>query len=97
MLWLKIVFIVVILVSKMYILKFQSSEEAKDERGREIIYKTNSMLFTMLYAGIILLIALHLLDIVSTNYLPDILLYSTLLLSVFGSIFLCINKNKVNY
>ncbi|MCY9759054.1 hypothetical protein M5X06_15790 [Paenibacillus alvei] len=97
MLLLKIVFIVVIFLSQMYTLKFKSSEEAKDERGREITHKTNSMLFNMLYAGVILLIALHLLEIVSIKYSPDILLYFTLLLSVFGSVFLYINKNKENY
>ncbi|WP_413380870.1 hypothetical protein [Alkalihalobacillus sp. 1P02AB] len=97
MLMLKILFIVLIFLSQIYILKFQSSDEAKDERGKEITYKTNNMLFNFLYLGIILLIVLHLLEIVSTQYLPDILLYFTLLLSVFGSVFLYINKNKKNY
>ncbi|GAF66082.1 putative ATPase [Bacillus sp. TS-2] len=97
MVLLKILFIVVIFLSQMYILRFHSSDEAKDERGKEIKYKTNNMLFNFLYLGVILLIVLHLLEMVSTQYLPDILLYFTLFLSVFGSVFLYINKNKPNY
>lgn len=94
---LKILFIVLIFLSQMYILKFQSSEESKDERGKEIRYKTNNMLFNCMYLGIILLIVLHLLEVISTQYLADTLLYFTLLLSVVGSLFLYINKNKKNY
>ncbi|EPY05548.1 hypothetical protein PAALTS15_20323 [Paenibacillus alvei TS-15] len=97
MLLIKILFFILIILSQMYKLKFQSSDEAKDERGKEIIYKTNNRLFNILYLGIILLIVLHLLEFVSTKYLPDILLYFTLSLSVFGSAFLYINKNKKNY
>ncbi|KGP91248.1 hypothetical protein N780_08540 [Pontibacillus chungwhensis BH030062] len=97
MLMLKFLFIALIFLGQMYLLKFQSSDEAKDERGKEIKYKTNNMLFITLYVGIVLLVVLHLLEIVSTKYIPDILLYFTLLLSVFGSVFLYINKTKQNY
>ncbi|GGD08380.1 hypothetical protein [Pontibacillus salipaludis] len=97
MLMLKFLFIALIFLSQMYLLKFQSSDEAKDERGKEIKYKTNNMLFNTLYVGIVLLVVLHLLEIVSTKYIPDILLYFTLLLSVLGSVFLYINKTKQNY
>ncbi len=75
MLWLKIVFIVLVFIGQLYILNFQSSDEAKDERGKEIQYKTNHMLYHILYLGIILLIVLHLLEIISTPFLPDFLLY----------------------
>ncbi|MBU9722138.1 MULTISPECIES: hypothetical protein [Bacillaceae] len=97
MLWLKILFVVLIFISQMYLLKFQSSAEGKDERGKEIQYKTNNMLFNFLYLGIVALIVLHLIDVVPTKIIPDILLYFTVSLSVFGSIFVYINKNKKNY
>ncbi|MCQ0955486.1 hypothetical protein L2I63_17365 [Bacillus cereus] len=53
MLWLKILFLVVIFISQMYVIQFQSSDEAKDERGREIQYKTNNVLYNILSLGII--------------------------------------------
>ncbi|RUT30530.1 hypothetical protein EJP77_11910 [Paenibacillus zeisoli] len=97
MLWLKVAFIVVVFVCQMYVIRFQSSGEGKDERGREIQYKTNSTLYNVMYLGIIMLIVLNLLDIVSTKYLPDILLYLFLTLSVFGGVFTYINKTQRNY
>jgi cell division protein FtsW (lipid II flippase) len=94
---LKVLFIVIVFICQMYVLKFQSSAEGKDERGREIQYKTNHMLYSVLYLGVILLIVLQLTDIVSIEQLPDLLLYFVLLLSVFGSVFTLINKNRKNY
>ncbi|WP_329767611.1 hypothetical protein [Bacillus nitratireducens] len=97
MLWLQSLFLVVIFISQMYVIKFQSSDEAKDERGREIQYKTNNMLYNILYLGIIAIIIFQLIDIVPLEFLPDLLLYFVLLLSVLGSIFIFINRNKKNY
>lgn len=81
----------------MYVIKFQSSDEAKDERGREIQYKTNNMLYNILYLGIIAIIIFQLIDIVPLEFIPDLLLYFVLLLSVLGSILIFINRNKENY
>lgn len=97
MLWLKILFLVVIFISQMYVIQFQSSDEAKDERGREIQYKTNNMLYNILYLGIIAIIIFQLIDIVPLEFIPDLLLYFVLLLSVLGSILIFINRNKENY
>ncbi|WIV19543.1 hypothetical protein QPK24_01975 [Paenibacillus polygoni] len=97
MLWVKLLFVVLIIISQMYLLRFQSSAEGKDERGKEIQYKSNSMLFHFLYLGMIALIVLHLIDVIPTKIVPDLLLYLTVSLSVFGSIFVYINKNKQNY
>ncbi|WP_249292045.1 hypothetical protein [Metabacillus flavus] len=97
MLWFMISFVVLIFISQMYLLKFQSSAEGKDERGKGIQYKTNSILFNIIYLGMILLIVLHLIDVVPTKIIPDILLYFTVSLSLFGSCFVFINKNKKNY
>ncbi|MCI0768311.1 hypothetical protein [Bacillus sp. TL12] len=97
MLWLKILFVVLIFISQMYVMNFQSSDEGKDGRGKEIQYKTNNMLFNVLYLGIIALIVFHLIDIVPAEFLPDILLYFMLSLSVLGSIFILINRNRKNY
>ncbi|WP_433772105.1 hypothetical protein [Bacillus wiedmannii] len=97
MLWLKSLFLVLIFISQMYVIKFQSSDEAKDERGREIQYKTNNMLYNILYLGIIAIIIFQSIDIVPLEFLPDLLLYFVLLLSVLGSIFIFINRNKKNY
>ena len=97
MLWLKILFLVVIFISQMYVIQFQSSDEAKDERGREIQYKTNNVLYNILYLGIISIIVLQLIDIIPLKFLPDLLLYFALSLSVLGSIFIFINRNSKNY
>ncbi|MBE7097460.1 MULTISPECIES: hypothetical protein [Bacillus cereus group] len=97
MLWLKILFLVVIFISQMYVIQFQSSDEAKDERGKEIQYKTNNVLYNILYLGIIAIIVFQSIDIVSSEFLPDLLLYFVLSLSVLGSLFIFINKNRRNY
>ncbi|MDR4904278.1 hypothetical protein [Bacillus mycoides] len=97
MLWLKILFLVVIFISQMYVIQFQSSDEAKDERGREIQYKTNNVLYNILSVGIIAIIVFQSIDIVSSEFLPDLLLYFVLSLSVLGSIFIFINRNRKNY
>ncbi|TKH16346.1 hypothetical protein FC699_15705 [Bacillus wiedmannii] len=97
MLWLKSLSLVLIFISQMYIIKFQSSDEAKDERGKEIQYKTNNMLYNILYLGIIAIIIFQLIDIVPLEFIPDLLLYFVLLLSVLGSILIFINRNKENY
>ncbi|MCS6592627.1 hypothetical protein ACTFP3_25140 [Bacillus cereus group sp. MYBK5-2] len=97
MLWLKSLFLVLIFISQMYVIKFRSSDEAKDERGREIQYKTNNMLYSTLYLGIIAIIIFQSIDIVPSELLPDLLLYLLLGLSVLGSIFLFINRNSKNY
>ncbi|MFK4469766.1 hypothetical protein [Bacillus sp. RC252] len=97
MLWLKILFLVIIFISQMYVIQFQSSDEAKDERGREIQYKTNNVLYNILSVGIIAIYIFQSIDIVSSEFLPDLLLYFVLSLSVLGSIFIFINRNRKNY
>ncbi|MDM5370321.1 hypothetical protein [Bacillus paramycoides] len=97
MLWLKSLFIVLIFISQMYVISFQSSDEGRDERGKEIQYKTNNVLFNVLYLGIIGLITFHLVDIISAELLPNILLYFMLSLSVLGSVFIFINRYRKNY
>lgn len=97
MFWLKVLFIVVVFVCQMYVIRFQSSGEGKDERGKEIQHKTNNTLYNIMYICMILLIVLNLLDIVATKYIPDILLYLILTLSIFGGVFTYINKNQKNY
>jgi hypothetical protein len=81
----------------MYVIQFQSSDEAKDERGREIQYKTNNVLYNILSLGIIAIIVFQSIDIVSSEFLPDLLLYFVLSLSVLGSISIFINRNRKNY
>jgi len=97
MLWMKIIFIGIIFISQMYVMKFQSSAEGKDERGKEILNKTNSMLFNILFLGVSMLIIFNLIDVVSTTQLPDLLLFLILSLSVFGSVYIYYSKNKANY
>jgi len=97
MLWLTSLSLVIIFISQMYVIKFQSSDEAKDERGREIQYKTNNVLYNILYLGIIAIIIFQSIDIVPLEFLPDLLLYFVLALSVLGCIFIFINRNRKNY
>ncbi|AXI11012.1 hypothetical protein CUC15_19705 [Oceanobacillus zhaokaii] len=98
MLWLATLFLAVVFICHMYILRFNDSEEGTDERGREIQYKTNNMLYGVLYIGVILLYCLvELFEIIPIEYLPDILLWFVLSLGIFGSIFNYINKNRKNY
>ncbi|HDR7527853.1 TPA: hypothetical protein QCX62_004463, partial [Bacillus paranthracis] len=75
MLLLKILLFGLIVISKMYVIKFQSSDEANDERGRAILYKTNNALYNILYLGILAIIVLQLIDIIPLKFLPDLLLY----------------------
>ncbi|CAM4165882.1 hypothetical protein BACERE00193_05455 [Bacillus paranthracis] len=97
LLLLKILLFGLIVISKMYVIKFQSSDEANDERGRAILYKTNNALYNILYLGILAIIVLQLIDIIPLKFLPDLLLYFALSLSVLGSIFIFINRNSKNY
>lgn len=97
MFWLKSLFLVLIFISQMYVMKFKSSDEAKDERGKEIQYKTNNVLYNILYLGIVAIIIFQTMDIVPSEFLPDLLLYFLLALSVLGSIFIFINRNRKNY
>ncbi|MGE7869211.1 hypothetical protein ACQKNO_24065 [Bacillus paramycoides] len=66
-------------------------------RGREIQYKTNNVLYNILYLGIIAIIIFQSIDIVPSEFLSDLLLYFVLSLSVLGSIFIFINRNRKNY
>ncbi len=98
MLWLSGLILITIFISQMYILKFNDSEEGKDERGKEIQYKRNNLLYGVLYIGIILLyILVDLFEIIPVEYLPNILLWFVLSLSVLGSIFTYVFKNSKNY
>ncbi|MGE7887705.1 hypothetical protein ACQKN7_10040 [Bacillus cereus] len=97
MFWLKIIFFVVICISQLYVIQFQSSDEAKDERGKGIQYKTNNVLYNILSVGIIAIIIFQSIDIVPLAFLPDILLCFVLSLSVLGSVFIFINRHKKNY
>ncbi|MEC5423546.1 hypothetical protein QGM71_08580 [Virgibacillus sp. C22-A2] len=98
MLWLVALFLIIIFICHMYIFKFNDSEEGKDERGREIQYKTNNMLYGILYIGVILLVVLvDFFEIIPIEYLPNILLWFVLSLGILGSIFTYINKNRKNY
>ncbi|WP_102027777.1 hypothetical protein [Salirhabdus sp. Marseille-P4669] len=98
MLWLSGLILITIFISQMYILKFNDSEEGKDERGKEIQYKRNNLLYGVLYIGVILLyILVDLFEIIPVEYLPNILLWFVLSLSVLGSIFTYVFKNSKNY
>ena len=97
MLWLKILFLVVIFISQMYVIQFQSSDEAKDERGREIQYKTNNVLYNILSVGIIAIFIFFSVEIISLEFLFDLLLYFVLSLSVLGSLIIFINRHSKNY
>ncbi|PGW22610.1 hypothetical protein [Bacillus cereus] len=97
MLWLKILCFVVLFISQMYVIQFQFSDEAKDERGREIQYKTNNVLYNILSVGIIAIFVFQTIDIISLEFLPDLLLYFVLSLSVLGSLIIFINRNSRNY
>ena len=97
MLLLKILLFGLIVISKMYVIKFQSSDEANDERGRAILYKTNNAFFNVLYFCFPVINFLQLNYNIPLKFLPDLLLYFGLSLSVLGSIFIFINRNSKNY
>lgn len=98
MLWLSILVLIIIFICQMYILKFNDSEEGKDERGKEIQYKRNHLLYGVLYIGIILLyILVELFEIIPVEYLPNIILWFVLSLSILGSVLTNVLKNSKNY
>lgn len=88
-------FFVVIVICWLYMGRFSSSAEGRDERGKEIQYKTNNVLFQIFFAGVVLLASLvNSYEVIPVEFLPDILLWLALSLGVFGAILTYINKNR---
>ncbi|TXR75033.1 hypothetical protein DN396_25455 [Bacillus sp. BF9-10] len=90
MLWLKVLFIIFIFISQIYSIYSQPM----DKEEPKIQYKTMNLLLIVLYIGVSELIIFHLLNIISIQFLPTLLLYFILLLSVIVSLFILITQRR---
>ncbi|AZJ24014.1 hypothetical protein CN575_21055 [Bacillus wiedmannii] len=70
-----IIIIVLSCLSELYMFKFQKSQEARDERGLDIQYKTTNFLYNTLYLGIVILFLLNMLQYITAEQFVNILLY----------------------
>lgn len=88
-------FLVVLVMCWLYMGRFNSSAEGRDERGKEIQYKTNNVLFQILFVGVVLLASLaYPYEVIQVEFLPNILRYFALSMGVFGAVLTYINKNR---
>ncbi|WP_100332566.1 hypothetical protein [Bacillus xiapuensis] len=94
MFWLKLLFIGVSVLCTWYVMGFDDNEERKDERGLKIQLKRNNTLYGLLFVGITLLISLNIAGVISTQHLPDILLWFVLSLNVFGAALTYFHKHR---
>ena len=46
--------VALVIISEIYKIRFESTEESKDERGLQLIYKSKSMSYSILSGGIVL-------------------------------------------
>jgi cell division protein FtsW (lipid II flippase) len=93
-----IILMIIIIFSQMYMFRFDGSEEGKDERGKEIQRKRNNLLYGILYLGIILVcILVDMFDVFQVEQLPTVLLMFVLSLSIIGSIYTYVLRNRRNY
>ncbi|OUA57221.1 hypothetical protein BK781_17365 [Bacillus thuringiensis serovar aizawai] len=90
MLWLKVLFIIFIFISQIYVIYSQPIDKGESKMQ----YNTMNMLLIVLYIGISELIIFHLVDIISAEFFPTLLLYFILLLSVVGSLFILIARRR---
>lgn len=87
MLFLKCLLLLLGMVGQMYVLKFQSNLEGKDERGVVIQYQTTRFLFHLFYLGVVILLILNLIGYITPEQLVDILLYFFVSLGIFGAVY----------
>lgn len=87
---LKVLFIIFIFISQIYVIYSQSI----DKEGDKMRYKTMNVLLIVLYIGNSELIIFHLLDLISAEFLPVLLLYFILSLSVIGSVCILTQVHK---
>lgn len=53
-----LILVILVIVAEFYKTKFERSEESKDERGLELIYKSKSLSYSILSGGILLAVIL---------------------------------------
>lgn len=97
MLFVKILLLTVLIVSQVYLTKFKFSAEGKDERGMQIQFKTNFVLYGILNAGVILLVLLQLTQVVSAVMLVDLLLLLSVATTIIGALIVFTMKRSPNY
>lgn len=93
MVW-KIVFLLLSVLSYLYIFKCQFSKNSKTKIKKETLYKIHSLLFNCLYIGVIGLLVLNFLNLIQKEDIITILLYGTISLTLFGAISLNLYNHK---
>lgn len=83
----------IIVLSNLYVFKFQRSREGNDERGQIIQLKIISSMYNALFVSSAVLIILNLIDVLDSEQTVNFLVYLLVLVSVYGAFILYKNKN----
>lgn len=87
-----ILLMLIVILSNLYVFKFQRSREGKDERGQTIQLKTISSMYNALFVSSAVLIVLNLIDVLDSEQTVNFWLYLLVLVSVYGAFILYKNK-----
>lgn len=74
------------IVSQSLYVKFKLSAEGLDERGQQIVLKTESMLYNSTFFFIVIIISLSMLDLIADSIFPMILLFGVAIIRASGTI-----------
>lgn len=88
-----VLLMLIIVLSNLYVFKFQRSREGNDERGQIIQLKIVSSMYNALFVSSAVLIILNLIDVLDSEQTVNFLVYLLVLVSVYGAFILYKNKN----
>lgn len=88
-----VLLMLIIVLSNLYVFKFQRSREGNDERGQIIQLKIISSMYNALFVSSAVLIILNLIDVLDSEQTVNFLVYLLVLVSVYGAFILYKNKN----
>ncbi len=81
--------VALVIISEIYKMRFEGSQEAKDERGLQLIYKSKSLSYSVVTGGIVLgIILVKILKIASAEDFIFIVMITYFIQSIASSVFL---------
>jgi len=84
-----LVMVVLVIISEIYKIRFESDKESKDERGLQFINKSKSMSYSILSSGIALgIILTNILHIIPSEHFIHIIMITYFVQSIASSIVL---------
>ncbi|GGP10984.1 hypothetical protein [Oceanobacillus neutriphilus] len=81
-----------VLVAFIYIFNFGGSREGRDERGYVIRLQMTSVMYAVLFLGIVIITTLNSKELITSKLALDIIFWLALLNSLIGAIFLYFKK-----